>query len=487
VSKVAADAPAFSIVAIDCHERPVTLRLPFRFGAATVHEAPQAFVRARIALAGGRSAEGWAAELMIPKWFDKDPAKSNARNVDDLRASLRAAAAAYATAREPASAFGHAVRHYAPLLGAGIAAGRNALTASYGPALVDRALIDALCHATNLDFATAVRRNALGLTAQLAPDLATAPLDAFLGGLQPKPDIAARHTVGLVDPLTAADAHPPVRDDLPVTLDQAIARYGHRHFKLKLSGDVARNLERLAAIAGVLDRLPAYRVTLDGNEQFAGIEAVQELLAALRAAPRLARLAAAIAYLEQPLPRDLTLATDVHAIAWPPLLIDEADATVDAFVHARALGYAGVSSKDCKGVYKSLLNAARVARWNAEAGERRWFVSGEDLTCQAGLAVQQDLALVALLGLGDVERNGHHYVDGFAGQHAPAPEARAFLAAHPDLYQRAGDNVRLRIGDGRIELGSLWRSGFASGATPDPGSLAPLDRAGATPGIEQRM
>ncbi len=36
------------------------------------------------------------------------------------------------------------------------------------------------------------------------------------------------------------------------------------------------------------------------------------------------------------------------------------------------------------------------------------FLSGEDLTCQAGLAVQQDLALVSLLGLSHVERNGHH-------------------------------------------------------------------------------
>ena len=62
----------------------------------------------------------------------------------------------------------------------------------------------------------------------------------------------------------------------------------------------------------------------------------------------------------------------------------------------------------------------------------RYFVTGEDLTCQAGLGVQQDLALGALIGVTHAERNGHHYVDGFAD--TPAAEAQAFLAAHPDLY-----------------------------------------------------
>ena len=46
--------------------------------------------------------------------------------------------------------------------------------------------------------------------------------------------------------------------------------------------------------------------------------------------------------------------------------------------------------------------------------------------------MQQDLALGALIGVSHAERNGHHYVDGFAD--TPAAEAQAFLAAHPDLY-----------------------------------------------------
>ena len=156
-----------------------------------------------------------------------------------------------------------------------------------------------------------------------------------------------------------------------------------------------------------------------------------------------------------------------------PLLIDESDATLDAFPAARALGYRGVSSKSCKGIYKSLLNAARCAQWNA-ATPRRYFLSAEDLTMQAGLAVQQDLALASLLGLSHVERNGHHYVDGFAGQGAGAAEQQRFLAAHPDLYETSHGSVRLAIRDGSIALGSLDIPGFASGAEPDWTTLEPM-------------
>src|SRR5205814_10132693 len=91
----------FSIIALDLFERPVRLRLPFRFGAATLREAPQAFVRARIRFSDGRSVSGWAAEMMMPKWFDKSPQRSNAQNLDDLRRSLALAASAHSSERTP--------------------------------------------------------------------------------------------------------------------------------------------------------------------------------------------------------------------------------------------------------------------------------------------------------------------------------------------------------------------------------------------------
>ena len=193
-------------------------------------------------------------------------------------------------------------------------------------------------------------------------------------------------------------------------------------------------------------------------------------MARIRGEPGLKRLAASVAYLEQPIARQHALADDVSALsAQIPLLIDESDATYDAFPRARELGYTGVSSKSCKGLYKSLVNLARCRRWSAGATAARYFVSAEDLTAQAGLAVQQDLALAALLELDHCERNGHHYVNGMAG--APAREQESFLAAHPDLYERSNGVVRLAIRDGMLALGSLFAPGFAGGALPAWDSL----------------
>src|SRR4029079_1722165 len=119
-----------------------------------------------------------------------------------------------------------------------------------------------------------------------------------------------------------------------------------------------------------------------------------------------------------------------------PVIIDESDDALDAFPREKALGYKGVSAKTCKGIYKSLINHARCAAWGND-----YFMTGEDLTIQAGLGLQQDLALVSLLGLTHVERNGHHYVNGMAG--VPAAEQDAFLASHPDLYERSFGAVRV--------------------------------------------
>jgi hypothetical protein len=138
---------------------------------------------------------------------------------------------------------------------------------------------------------------------------------------------------------------------------------------------------------------------------------------------------------------------------------------MDAFARARPLGYSGVSSKSCKGIYRSLLNRARVELWNSRSPGQPCFMSGEDLVVQPGIALQQDLMLASLIGCTHLERNGHHYVDGFGA--ADAGEQAAFLAAHPGLYHRApGGRTRLRIADGAIALADLDQPGFGSAAEP---------------------
>jgi hypothetical protein len=99
-------------------------------------------------------------------------------------------------------------------------------------------------------------------------------------------------------------------------------------------------------------------------------------------------------------------------------------------------------------------------------------MSAEDLTTLAGASVQQDLALVALLGLTHVERNGHHFIDGMS--FAPEREQAAFARAHPDLYDRSAGPARLRIEGGRLALGSLACPGFAVAADMDFAAMRPM-------------
>jgi hypothetical protein len=172
------------------------------------------------------------------------------------------------------------------------------------------------------------------------------------------------------------------------------------------------------------------------------------------------------------MPRDVTGQSPLGALADRNFIIDEADDSYNAFPLARALGYHGISSKSCKGIYKSIVNATRAAKWSV--GAEKFFITGEDLTCQAGLAVQQDLALGALIGVTHAERNGHHYVDGFG--ETPMAEAQAFMSAHPDLYVGDGNNIRLAIHDGDLLTGSLIAPGFASGAHPLWSAMSPLEQ-----------
>jgi hypothetical protein len=458
-------------------ERDVRLRMPFRFGGATLTESPQAFVHVRVALADGRETWGVAAEMLAAKWFDKNPALSNEENFAQLRTSLRICAALYLGERTPRTPFGLFAAHHAEQVAACAAKELNPLIAGYGPALIDRAVLDAVCRASGISFYDAMRANLPGMApADLAPDLRGMDFDAFLRDLRPRATVHARHTVGLVDPITAADQTDATRvnDGLPETLEEVITEYGHTYFKLKVGGDVRADLARLTAIAAVLDRADApYHVTLDGNEQYGSVDAMAELWTAMERAPALRRLVASTLFIEQPLSRAVALDVDVSALgARRPVIIDESDGEIGSVVTARARGYRGVSTKSCKGFYKSVINAARCARWSAGAGAPTFFMSAEDLTTQAGVSVQQDLALVALLGLEHVERNGHHYVNGMAA--VPAQEQNAFLKTHPDLYARAAGAVRLRILEGRLSIGSLACPGFATAVEPDWTTMRPF-------------
>ena len=81
-------APKLAVREIRLFERDVTLRLPFRFGVVTLTAAPQCFARVRVGLADGREAWGLAAEMLAPKWFDKNLSLTNEENFEQLRQAL---------------------------------------------------------------------------------------------------------------------------------------------------------------------------------------------------------------------------------------------------------------------------------------------------------------------------------------------------------------------------------------------------------------
>jgi len=466
-----APTPLLRVRAVEAGVRDMHLRLPFKFGAVVLTRCPQLFVRATVEVPGLGTAEGFSAEMMVPRWFDKRDTRSQADNVRDLLASLVSAIDAY-RGDAPATAFGLFERHYAALMHEGHARAETALSSAYGQAVLDRAVLDALCRAAGCSAAAGLRRNIAGLApTPLAPDLAGFDWPAWLAARRPAQSIEARHTVGMLDALTPdPDADPAA---LPVRLPDVVSRYGHRSFKIKLGGNPVADIERVDAVLAVLDGIaPGHRFSLDGNEQYASAGALAELCRRLRALRRLAARPDALLYIEQPLARDAGPDAPLRALDAPaPLLLDEGDGTLDAFPRAVALGWQGVSSKGCKGIYKAFINRARCERSGGTL-----FMSAEDLTCQAGLAVQQDLAIAALLSLTHCERNGHHYVDGFGP--APQAEAERFAAAHPDLYRHEGGRVRLAIAGGRLQLGSLLAAtGFAHAADPDFDHLQPLERA----------
>lgn len=438
--------PTLTVNDIRLTERHVPFAHPFRFGDVTVTGTAQAFVHVDIEVDGER-VQGAAAELMVPKWFDKNPALSIDDTVDQLRASLLSARDIYLDQKKPMSAFALHAAAYPKQMRAGAEAGLLPLAAAFGPAEIDKAILDALLRALGMDVFEGLARNVMGLDARLAPDLDQDAIRKVLAGGQRPETIAVRHTVGMVDPAE--------------TLDEVVRDQGCRYFKIKLCGDPERDIARLEELAAVLDRLGVdYRATLDANEQYADPAQLLKLVERLLAAPRLAAFQQRMLYVEQPLPRELTWKTPLGEVGQRVnVIIDEADDGYDAFPRAIALGYRGISSKCCKGLYKSILNTARA---RAHPG---CFISAEDLTTQAGLAVQQDTALVAFLGCAHVERNGHHYGEGFEG--APPAEGEAFLAAHPDLYRKRNGSIRLHIDDGMLAIGSLAVPGFACGVPPE--------------------
>lgn len=451
-------------------------RMPFRFGVVTMEAAASATLELRVSV-NGKPATGYASDLLAYKWFDKRPEKTPADNVADLIWVIEEALSVAGDLPE-APLFDLWRELDVEVDRRSVAAGFNRLGASFGTSMVERALIDALGRATGRSFFDMARSNAFGLDgAALFPELAGISLADVLPE-KPLARIGLRHTVGLVDPIDAGDIAPADRlnDGQPETLADYIEQDDLYYLKIKIAGDAASDLARLESIASLLDRSGrTFALTLDGNEQYKRLDDFAGLMEAIRANAKLQRFYEAILFVEQPLERSVALAgpLDQAALAaiGKPLLVDEADGWTSAYREAIALGYRGVSHKNCKGVTRSLLNAMLAFERNRIAGPGAYFQSAEDLTCLPVVSLQADLAVVAALGISHVERNGHHYFHGL--DHLPPAEAEAALAAHPDLYRREGGSIVTAINGGALDIASLQVPGMDFACLPDLGRRTP--------------
>jgi hypothetical protein len=168
---------------------------PFRFGAITINATPQLFVRVVIEVEGSGSAVGASAELLVPKWFDKRPELSPAQTVDGLRLSLEIARGLYLARTGFLTAFDL----HASCMGAQVAicAKKNIppLAAAYGPAEIDKAILDALLRAVETNFFDGMAGNIAGIDARLSSDLADGEIAVFLAGRKRLPGSLAGITV----------------------------------------------------------------------------------------------------------------------------------------------------------------------------------------------------------------------------------------------------------------------------------------------------
>jgi len=294
--------------------------------------------------------------------------------------------------------------------------------------------------------------------------------------------LIARHTVGLADPLTSAEipAEERLDDGLPHALEVCARDYGLTHFKLKLSGDLAHDVARLRQIAVVLESAAgeSYRFTLDGNEQFKSVAQFTEAWRAFGAEPSLRAFMPHALFVEQPLHRDVALSEDAarDLRAWrdrPPIIIDESDGESGSAVVALDAGYAGTSHKNCKGVFRGIANACLMAHRRTQQPQRRFIISGEDLANVGPVALLQDLAAMATLGIDHVERNGHHYFRGLSM--LPEDMQSLVLEQHGDLYRRHPSGFpTLDVRAGRIEVGSVVDAPFGTRFLLDSTQFTPL-------------
>ena len=459
-------------------------RMSFSLGkqgrnAAAAQATTNPLVHVRMVLRDGRgqTTYGTAADRLSVRWLDKRPGRSMPQKLRELVALIDFAADLYRRQLEFDSPFAYWRERHAQIMREGTRRGQEKLTSSFASALFERAILDAVSRAADKSIYEMVVDQRLGFDpSRVFPELRGLNFKATLPS-RPTTRFYIRHTVGASDPLTAADlpAERRVNDGLPETLEEYIRVDGLRYFKVKITGDVRRDFERLSRVWDVVSRADEPAITLDANESYGDLDDLRAIVD--RCEDQLTGFFQHVMYIEQPLPRALTLDPTTRAAIRAlsekkPLIIDEADDALNSFKRARDIGYQGTSHKNCKGFFKSLINHGLMVQAALEGREQ--VLSGEDLQNLPVVPLHQDFASLGILGLEHCERNGHHY--NFGLSFLSEADKVKVVKNHPDLYFRQGDEWFLKVRRGRVDCGSLQCPGFGVSAEPDWASMVPMNQ-----------
>jgi hypothetical protein len=473
---------SFTVRSIGISTVPMRTRMPFRYGIAKLEALPHVFVKVALEGPGGRKVvEGVCAEGLLPKWFEKDPETTGQQDLENMHKVIVHAGKLALEAGPQEGAFGFWKALYDAQGAWAAGEGLAPLIWHFGVTMIERATIDALCRGWGVPFCRALSEDRFGIdVTSIHPHISRATAQEVFGR-RPLGSIHVRHTVGLSDAILPAEVEEPLGDGLPESLADDIDAYGLTYFKIKVRGDVEVDVARLRRIAELFRSrgLEEFRFTLDGNEQFYDVETFRAFWDRIRGDEALSAFFSRLIFIEQPFTRKIALSEELgrDLKSWrdaPPMIIDESDGALEDLPTALSHGYAGTSHKNCKGVFKGLVNATYIHDANKRAGSERYFMSGEDLVNIGPVALLQDLVLMGVLNISHVERNGHHYFRGLSMFSDRLQEQ--VLKHHGDLYHRHTDGyAALHIAGGRIDIGSLIRAPFGVGFIPLESEYVPID------------
>ncbi len=253
-------APLFRVTEIAFLDARSICGWPFRFGVVTLTRATQRSYARASPRADGRDGWGAAAELLAPKWFDKTWRCRTRTMPNSCARRCARRAASILDDPAPRSAFGHSRAHYARA----DRALRRPEPQSAGRVLragADRSR-GAGC-AVPIARCLGLRRARPQLGRPRAGHDRARPrrlryrrLARRAGAARTASRRATRSGWSIRSPPSIRTRAAGSATACPKPLEEVVAAYGHRWFKLKVGGDIDQDITRLRAIAGVLEPQP---------------------------------------------------------------------------------------------------------------------------------------------------------------------------------------------------------------------------------------